>query len=320
MRALIAGAGIAGLTTALSLHAAGIDALVVDSAPELKPLGVGINLLPHAVRELTELGLGPALAATGIATSEQAHFDRHGGFIWSEPRGRGLGYSWPQYSIHRGALQMILLAAVRERLGDNAVTTGTAVTGFTEHDGSVQAQLSARPNGRGFTLPADLLIGADGLHSAVRARLHPGEPPPRWSGVMLWRGVAAGPPFLSGSCVAIAGSTTSVKFVAYPIARAGPDTVAINWVAEAMVGCAEPPVRPVRGRAEPRRAGGAAGGLPGHFAAGRRRPQRPAVAAGLENETFFRNLIIRFDATCCAPTASKWLWESGRGRERCSPR
>ena len=244
MRALIAGAGIAGLTTALSLHAAGIDALVVDSAPELKPLGVGINLLPHAVRELTELGLGPALAATGIATSEQAHFDRHGGFIWSEPRGRGLGYSWPQYSIHRGALQMILLAAVRERLGDNAVTTGTAVTGFTEHDGSVQAQLSARPNGRGFTLPADLLIGADGLHSAVRARLHPGEPPPRWSGVMLWRGVAAGPPFLSGSCVAIAGSTTSVKFVAYPIARTGPDTVAINWVAEAMVGGAEPPVRP----------------------------------------------------------------------------
>ena len=244
MRALIAGAGIAGLTTALSLHAAGIDALVVDSAPELKPLGVGINLLPHAVRELTELGLGPALAATGIATSEQAHFDRHGGFIWSEPRGRGLGYSWPQYSIHRGALQMILLAAVRERLGDNAVTTGTAVTGFTEHDGSVQAQLSARPNGRGFTLPADLLIGADGLHSAVRARLHPGEPPPRWSGVMLWRGVAPGPPFLSGSCVAIAGSTTSVKFVAYPIARRGAGRVLINWVAEAMVGGAEPPVRP----------------------------------------------------------------------------
>ena len=117
VRVLIAGAGIAGLTTALSLHAAGIEARIAESAPELKPLGVGINLLPHAVRELTELGLGPALAATGIATSEQAHFDRHGGLIWSEPRGRGLGYSWPQYSIHRGELQMILLAAVRERLG-----------------------------------------------------------------------------------------------------------------------------------------------------------------------------------------------------------
>jgi 2-polyprenyl-6-methoxyphenol hydroxylase-like FAD-dependent oxidoreductase len=222
VRVLIAGAGIAGLTTALSLHAAGIEAQVADSAPELKPLGVGINLLPHAVRELTELGLGPALAETGIATREQAHFDRHGGFIWSEPRGRGLGYSWPQYSIHRGELQMILLAAVRERLGEQAVMTGSRVTGFTERDGSVEVQLSAHPNGRGFTPVADALIGADGLYSAVRAQLHPGEPPPRWSGVMLWRGLAEGPPFLSGACVAIAGSTTSVKFVAYPIARPMP--------------------------------------------------------------------------------------------------
>ena len=117
VRVLIAGAGIAGLTTALALHAVGIEAQVVDSAAELRPLGAGINLLPHAVRELTELGLGPALAATGIPTAEQAHFDPHGGFIWSEPRGRNLGYAWPQYSIHRGELQMILLAAVRDRLG-----------------------------------------------------------------------------------------------------------------------------------------------------------------------------------------------------------
>ncbi len=244
MRVLIAGAGIAGLTTALSLHAAGIEAQVADSAPGLKPLGVGINLLPHAVRELTELGLGPQLAATGIATREQAHFDRHGGFIWSEPRGRGLGYSWPQYSIHRGELQMILLAAVRERLGEKAVMTGSQVTGFTERDGFVEVQLSSHPNGSGFTLTADALIGADGLYSAVRAQLHPGEPPPRWSGVMLWRGLAEGPPFLSGSCVAIAGSTTSVKFVAYPIARRPAGRVLINWVAEAMVGGARPPHRP----------------------------------------------------------------------------
>ena len=117
MRVLIAGAGIAGLTAALSLHAAGIEARLVDSATTLRPLGVGINLLPHAVRELTELGLGPRLAATGIATSEQAHFDRHGSLIWGEPRGLGLGYAWPQYSIHRGDLQMMLLAAVRDRLG-----------------------------------------------------------------------------------------------------------------------------------------------------------------------------------------------------------
>lgn len=198
MRVLIAGAGIAGLTTALALHAVGIEAQVVDSATELKPLGVGINLLPHAVRELTELGLGPALEATGIPTTEQAHFDPHGGFIWSEPRGRNLGYAWPQYSIHRGELQMILLAAVRGRLGPEAVKTGTTVTGFTERDGFVEVQLSIRRNGLVVPARADLLIGADGLYSAVRAQLHPGEPPPRWSGVMMWRGVTTGPPFLSG--------------------------------------------------------------------------------------------------------------------------
>jgi 2-polyprenyl-6-methoxyphenol hydroxylase-like FAD-dependent oxidoreductase len=241
VRVLIAGAGIAGLTAALSLHAAGIEAELVDSAAELKPLGVGINLLPHAVRELTELGLGRALEATGIATAEQAHFDRHGNFIWSEPRGRGLGYTWPQYSIHRGELQMILLAAVRERLGEQAIRTATTVTGFTERDGAVEVLLSSRPNEALVPVTADVLIGADGLYSAVRAQLHPDEPPPKWNGVMMWRGITEGPPFLSGATVAIAGSTNSVKFVAYPIARTGSGTVLINWVGEAMTDGGRPP-------------------------------------------------------------------------------
>jgi 5-methylphenazine-1-carboxylate 1-monooxygenase len=244
VRVLIAGAGIAGLTTALSLHAAGIEAQLVDSAAELKPLGVGINLLPHAVRELTELGLGEQLAAAGIATAEQAHFDRHGRLVWSEPRGRRLGYAWPQYSIHRGELQMILLAAVRDRLGPRAVETAATLTGFTERDGSVGVLLSSRRNDRVVPVSADVLVGADGLYSAVRAQLHPAEPPPRWSGVMLWRGTAEGAPFLSGSSVAIAGSTTSVKFVAYPIARRPGGRALVNWVAEVMIGGAEPPVRP----------------------------------------------------------------------------
>jgi 2-polyprenyl-6-methoxyphenol hydroxylase-like FAD-dependent oxidoreductase len=241
---LIAGCGIAGLTTALSLHAAGIEAQLVDSASELKPLGVGINLLPHAVRELTELGLGAELEAAGIATSEQAHFDRRGSLIWSEPRGRSLGYAWPQYSIHRGELQMILLAAVRDRLGEQAVRTATTVTGFTECDGTVQVKLSSRGNARVVPVTADVLVGADGLYSGVRAQLHPDEPPPRWSGVMLWRGTAEGAPFLSGSSLAIAGSTTTVKFVAYPIARRSDGRALINWVAEVMIGGAEPPSRP----------------------------------------------------------------------------
>ena len=117
MKVIVAGAGIGGLTAALSLHAAGIDVLVIDAAVTLRPLGVGINLMPHAVRELTELGLGDELAATGIPTAEHVHFDRHGNRIWGFASGLNIGYRWPQYSIHRGELQMILLDAVRARLG-----------------------------------------------------------------------------------------------------------------------------------------------------------------------------------------------------------
>ena len=213
MRVLIAGAGIAGLTTALALHAVGIEAQVVDSATELKPLGVGINCCPFRT----------PTRPTPPPPSPSA---------------------WPQYSIHRGELQMILLAAVRGRLGLEAVKTGTTVTGFTERDGFVEVQLSIRQNGLVVPARADLLIGADGLYSAVRAQLHPGEPPPRWSGVMMWRGVTPGTPFLSGATLAVAGSTTSRKFVAYPIARRDDGTVLINWVAEAMIGGDAPPVRP----------------------------------------------------------------------------
>ena len=126
VRVIVAGAGIGGLSAALSLHAAGIEAIVIDPAATLRPLGVGINLMPHAVRELTELGLGSELEATGIPTAEMVHFDRHGNRIWGFASGRNIGYRWPQYSIHRGELQMILLAAVRDRLGPGAVRAGAA--------------------------------------------------------------------------------------------------------------------------------------------------------------------------------------------------
>ena len=231
---IVAGAGIGGLSAALSLHAAGIEAIVIDSAATLRPLGVGINLMPHAVRELTELGLGGELAATGIPTAEMAHFDRHGNRIWGFASGRNIGYRWPQYSIHRGELQMILLNAVRDRLGPGAVRTGTAFVSFAESSAGVDVRVRDRSSGAESVLRGDVLVGADGLYSRVRAQLHPDEPPPRWGGVMMWRGVMEGAPFLTGRTVAVAGTNAALKFVAYPISRRAErrGRALLNWVAE----------------------------------------------------------------------------------------
>ena len=233
MKAIVAGAGIGGLSAALSLHAAGIGAVVIDSAAALRPLGVGINLMPHAVRELTELDLGGELEAAGIPTAEMVHFDRHGNRIWGFASGRNIGYRWPQYSIHRGELQMILLAAVRDRLGPGAVRTGTAFVSFAESPAGVDVRVRDR-SGSESVLRGDVLVGADGLYSRVRAQLHPGEPPPRWGGVMMWRGVTEGAPFLTGRTVAVAGTNAALKFVAYPISRRAErrGRALLNWVAE----------------------------------------------------------------------------------------
>ena len=234
VRVIVAGAGIGGLSAALSLHAAGIEAIVIDSAAALRPLGVGINLMPHAVRELTELGLGAELESTGIPTAEMVHFDRHGNRIWGFASGRNIGYRWPQYSIHRGELQMILLTAVRDRLGPGAVRTATAFVSFAESPAGVLVRGRDRASGTLSVLRGDVLVGADGLYSQVRAQLHPGEPPPRWGGVMMWRGMTEGAPFLTGRSVAVAGTNAALKFVAYPISREAErrGRALLNWVAE----------------------------------------------------------------------------------------
>ncbi|MEV0582411.1 flavin-dependent oxidoreductase [Nonomuraea sp. NPDC050310] len=236
MRALIIGGGIGGLTTALSLHAAGIDCRIVESAAQLKPLGVGINLQPHAVRELTELGLGDALERTGVRTSFMTFTDRFGGVIIALPRGLSAGYRWPQYSIHRGELQMLLLEAVRERLGADAVVTGTTFEDFVQDEDGVTARLSTGEE------RADVLVGADGIHSAVRARLHPHGDHLQWCGVQMWRGVAEGEPFMDDATVLVAGSNAVAKFVAYPVSARARERgrALINWVAEVKV--AEPGV------------------------------------------------------------------------------
>ena len=229
MTVLIAGAGIAGLTTALSLHQIGVDCRVFEAVETIEPLGVGINTLPHAVRELSELGLGDDLAATGIPTSELAYYSTQGQRIWSEPRGEAAGYRWPQFSIHRGELQSILLRATRERLGADRVLTGHFCSGWTETEAGVRASFINRRTGeKQPDAEGSMLIGADGIHSAIRARLYPNEGAPIWNGAIMWRGVTYGEKFLDGRTMIMAGHQ-DLKFVAYPISRG--ESV-INWIAE----------------------------------------------------------------------------------------
>src|SRR5690349_17139635 len=172
---LIAGGGIGGLSVALTLQQIGVPCLVLEAVAELKPLGVGINLQPNAVRELYELGIGPAhLDAIGLQTKEWVLVGLNGKEVYSEQRGLRAGYNWPQYSVHRGGLQMLLYQAVVERLGIGAVRTGMAVTGYRNDPGGrgVQVLVEGR-DGERLEIEGSLLIGADGLHSAVRAQMYP---------------------------------------------------------------------------------------------------------------------------------------------------
>jgi 5-methylphenazine-1-carboxylate 1-monooxygenase len=216
---VIAGAGIGGLTTALSLHARGFPVTILESAHELRALGVGINLLPHAVRELTDLGLGEAVRAIAATPAVIDFYTSDGTLLFREPRGIEGGYGYPQCSVHRGRLQMLLLGAVRERLGPDAVRTGAGVTDFEETAEQVRVLTPAGEFG------ADVFVGADGVDSMVRRRLHPGPDPLAWSGVRMFRGASRMTPFLDGRTMAIVKGPDGVELVTYPI---GGDLV--NWV------------------------------------------------------------------------------------------
>jgi 2-polyprenyl-6-methoxyphenol hydroxylase-like FAD-dependent oxidoreductase len=230
----IIGAGIGGLTLALSLHAAGISCRVYESAPVIKPLGVGINVLPHAVRELEHLGLLDALSRVGVATKESAFYNAHGQFVYSEPAGRYAGYHWPQFSIHRGDLQGVLLQAVRERIGADAVVTDYRCTGFEENDDAVTLTFEGADGKAHTPVRAALVVGCDGIHSAIRKQLYPNDGAPRYSGVNMWRGSVVMKPFLSGATMVRAGWLSVGKMVIYPIRDNvdGNGNQLINWVAE----------------------------------------------------------------------------------------
>jgi 2-polyprenyl-6-methoxyphenol hydroxylase-like FAD-dependent oxidoreductase len=241
---LIAGGGIGGLTTALALHQRGIDAIVFEAAGEIRPLGVGINLLPHSVRVLAGLGLQDELAETAIETAELAYFNRHGQAIWSEPRGRAAGYDFPQFSVHRGELQLLLLRVARERLGADRVRCGHALADFeTLGDGVIARFVLRGEHEPDHLARGRALIGADGIHSRVRAQLVPGEGTPRYAGRMLWRALSRGPHFLTGRSMIMAGHQDQ-KFVCYPISRPVAEAEGeslINWIAELAVPGDTPP-------------------------------------------------------------------------------
>lgn len=234
MTVLIAGGGIGGLTLALSLHQIGVPCRVFESVPALRPLGVGINVLPHAVRELIQLGLHDQLDASGVRTRELAFFSKHGKPIWSEPRGIEAGYKWPQFSIHRGKLQQILLDAATERLGAENILTSHHLTGWTETPDGIRADFIDKATGKSAgSHDGTLLIAADGIHSAIRQKLYPQEGAPLWNGRILWRGITRSDAFLTGRTMIMAGHEI-LKFVCYPISQApeADGKYDINWVAE----------------------------------------------------------------------------------------
>lgn len=232
MNVIIAGGGIAGLSMALTCHQIGIEATVYESVRDLRPLGLGINLQPSAVRELHDLGLETELAAMSVPMQELALVGRDGHDVWTEPRGVDAGYRWPQYSVHRGELQMMLLRAVTERLGPDAVVTGHRVAHYEHVADGVVVDVGT-PDGTTDRVAGTVLVACDGLHSALRGQMFPGEGGPRWGGTVLWRGMARAPKIRGGSSFVVVGNTNQ-RFVVFPISAPDPDSgmQMQNWIAE----------------------------------------------------------------------------------------
>lgn len=240
LEVIVAGGGIGGLSLALSLHQAGIAVRVYEAVRDPSPLGVGINLQPTAVRELTELGLGDALARTGIAAKRLNLCNKLGQLIHGEPRGLEAGYRWPQISIHRGELQLILLRVVRERIGDSNIRTGLRLTGFEQRGQSIRVRFSDRESGSEFFDEADILVGADGIHSAVRHQLYSTEGEPRFARQILWRAAVEAEPFLDGQTIVIAGHFHQ-RAIVYPIGKAAGGKLLTNWICQMEVPDQAPP-------------------------------------------------------------------------------
>ena len=233
MHVLIAGAGIGGLTAALSLEQAGIEATVFESVEQIVPLGVGINILPHASRELIALGLQDELDRIAIRTRSMKYFSRRGKLAISVPCGEYAGYNWPQYSLHRGELQMLLLETFRQRAGADRVVAGHQLAGFRQDDNSITATFIDPASKRPLAdVTGDILIGADGLHSVTRKTLYPDEGAAVYAGMVCFRGAVHGAPYLDGESMVICGDNR-LRLVSYPISgrlQANGQSH-INWIA-----------------------------------------------------------------------------------------
>lgn len=228
MTILIAGGGIAGLTLGLTLNQIGVDFRIFETSRDIRPLGVGINLQPNAVRELYDLGLEASLETIGVKTRQISFHSKYGKKIWEEPRGQRAGYKWPQYSLHRGKLQVMLYETLLERAGPDCVVTDARATGFENADDHAVLNLA-----NGDCPTGDLLIAADGIHSALRAQIVPDEGDPIWNGRVLWRATTLAPDYFGGAAMVMIGHD-DLRVVAYPISEPDPETglVTLNWIAE----------------------------------------------------------------------------------------
>jgi len=232
MRIAVVGGGIAGLTTALALARVGLHSIVYEAVHDPKPLGVGINLLPHAVRELTEMDLLGELEAIGVPIDALVYRMADGREVWREPRGLAAGYHWPQIAIHRGRFQSLLRSRVQRELGADAIRDGHTLASFRQHADAVELEFVDRAFGRPVaTVEADGVVGADGIHSAVRRQLYPHEGLPKWNGISLFRGTTLLPARSAATQMSWTGHSRQ-KFVGYPIAIEPTGEILFNWICD----------------------------------------------------------------------------------------
>ena len=235
-KVIIAGGGIGGLTLALTLHQIGVPFLVLEKSRAMRPLGVGINIQPNAVRELFDLGLTSEILDTiGVSAKEWALVGLNGKEVYAEKRGLDAGYNWPQFAAHRGELLMLLYRTLIERAGAESVMLDARVDKYLKRP-SGEVDVSVRgSDGSRFQISGRLLIGADGIHSAVRAQMHPDQPPIHWGGAIMWRGTVRAKPLRTESSF-IGLGTHQHRMVIYPISKPAADgTVLTNWIAELTV-------------------------------------------------------------------------------------